>query len=59
MMNRIGRRHLCCSFISILGIVPGFIIIAVGASMGMPAVILGGIILLGMGAIGTLFAKMT
>jgi len=59
MMNRISRTRLCCRCISVLGILPGFIIIAVGASMGMPAVILGGIGLLAIGTIGVLFERMT
>jgi len=45
--------------ISVLSILPGFIVVAVGISLSMPAVILGGIIVLAVGTVATVFRSMS
>ena len=58
MASRIGIRQICYRVLAGLAVIAGITLIGVGAGLGMPAVIIGGIVLMGGGCVGFLFQRM-
>jgi hypothetical protein len=58
MTNRIGIRQISYYILTGLLCVGGITLIGVGAGLGMSAVIIGGVVLMGAGCIGFLFQRM-
>jgi hypothetical protein len=58
MTHRITVNQIFCRSISIVGIAAGIILIGLGAGVGLPAVIIGGIFLFAAGSVSLLFQRM-
>ena len=54
MTRRITINQIFCRSISIVGVLSGLILIGLGAGVGLPAVIIGGIFLFAIGSIAAL-----
>jgi len=59
MIHRISINQIFYRSISIVGIAAGIILIGLGAGVGLPGVIIGGIFLFAAGSVGMLFQRMT
>jgi hypothetical protein len=59
-MNKVVIVHIIMIYTiaSIIGTLSGFALIGVGIGFGFPAVIIGGIVLVAIGAIGTMMSRM-
>ena len=58
MAHRITINQIFCRSISIVGILSGIILIGMGAGVGLPAVIIGGLALFAAGSISLLLQRM-
>lgn len=58
MTHRITINQIFCRSISIVGILSGIILIGLGAGIGLPAVIIGGVVLFAAGSVSLLFQRM-
>jgi len=59
MTHRITVNQIFCRSLSIVGILSGIILIGVGAGVGLPAVIIGGIFVFAAGSVSMLFQRMS
>jgi hypothetical protein len=59
-MNKVAILYInmIYTIVSVVGTLSGFALIGVGIGFGFPAVIIGGIVLVGIGAVSTMMSRM-
>jgi len=59
-MNKVAILYInmIYTIVSVAGTLSGFALIGVGIGFGFPAVIIGGIVLVGIGAVSTMMSRM-
>jgi hypothetical protein len=59
MTHRITINQILCRSISIVGVLSGLILIGMGAGVGLPGIIIGGIFVFAAGSVSLLLQRMS